>query len=79
VSQGELGRSVFTPEGRRGRDRQPRGKRRAAMAGVLCAWRPRLGHAPPIEALYRARGERDPACLGSRFWASSVGNLMVGL
>ena len=35
---------------------QPRSKRRAAMAGALCAWWPRPGHTPPIEAFYQARG-----------------------
>ena len=38
VSQGELGRSVFTPEGRRGRDRA------ATRQAARCKWRVRSVH-----------------------------------
>ena len=52
--------------------------RASAMAGVLCAWRPRPGHAPPIGVFYRARGGQQSDQRGARFWAVCRPNLDMG-
>ena len=62
--RGGEGRSAFTLGGR---SDATGAYHAAAMAGTLYAWRPRTGHASPLEAFYRARGGRRYGRRGSQF------------
>ena len=77
-ARGSSGARLSLQEGAGDATGQPRGKRSATMAGALCAWRPRPGHAPPIGAFYRARGGQQCRQGGEPIWAICRPNLDMG-